>query len=72
MRVDRSMRRYTGCLAGLGYDTQNELAYNSDHDMELTFDGVITNADLMEINRIRFYIGFSLENPIFLTGMAKK
>ena len=64
MRVDRSMRRYTGCLAGLGYDTQNELAYNSDHDMELTFDGVITNADLMEINRIRFYINSALSRDV--------
>ena len=58
------MRRYTGCLAGLGYDSQNELAYNGDHDMEVTFDGVITNADLMEINKIRFYINSALSRDM--------
>ena len=64
MRIDRSIRRYTGCLAGLGYDSQTDSAYHGDHDMEITFDGVITNADLMEINKIRFYINTLLSRDI--------
>ena len=60
MRIDSTLRRYTGCLAGLGYDPVTNLPYNEDHDMEIDFDGVITNADLTAINKVRFYISAAL------------
>merc|ERR1739848_3000 len=72
MRVDRSLRRYTGCLLGLGHHPEKPIdysgnrfeSYNPDHDIELSFDADISNDDLEEINKIRFYINEALTNDV--------
>ena len=78
LRVDRTVQRYTGCLVGLGhhakdhqdnqpkpyaYESPGLTSYNSDHDMELTFDCEISNYDIQLIQKIRFLMNnaFSID-----------
>lgn len=73
MRCDKSFKRYTGCLAGLGSRPYGwkpyvdgvrkqlkTVAYNPDHDMEIQFDVNIDNRDIQLINKIRYSICHAL------------
>ncbi|KAK7866118.1 hypothetical protein R5R35_011634 [Gryllus longicercus] len=50
---------YTGALCGLGADPQTGVSYFPDHDMEVTFDTVITLEDIKNINRLRYWMTIS-------------
>ncbi|GLH06847.1 Probable ATP-dependent RNA helicase spindle-E [Gryllus bimaculatus] len=50
---------YTGALCGLGADPQTGVSYFPDHDMEVTFDTVITLQDIKNINRLRYWMTIS-------------
>lgn len=72
--MDKDLLRYTGCLVGLGHHekataafstpysmgTAAHLGYNPDHDMEIEFDSIIDNEDIVNINKIRYYICLAL------------
>ena len=79
MRVDKTLKRYTGCVAGLGhfdkdpnpskmqpysYSGPGLPSYNRDHDMEVRFDAIIDNEDLKQINQIRFHINSALTRDV--------
>jgi ATP-dependent RNA helicase TDRD9 len=46
---------YIGALCGLGAD-DNNISYDPDYDIDISFDAVITTKDLQEINVVRFFI----------------
>lgn len=46
VRTDESKQHYTGALCGLGFDPETDESIYSEHDIELTFDTVVTQTDL--------------------------
>lgn len=51
-RLDRDHTKYTGCISGLGTDSEGHSVYEED-DMEVIFDVKIDNEDLDLVNSIR-------------------
>ena len=51
-RRDKKKSRLTGALCGLGYDPESKGAVLPDHDIEVTFDTVITNKDIATVSPI--------------------
>ena len=45
-RADELKRQYTGAICGLGFDVDTDESIYSEHDMELTFDTLISQDDL--------------------------
>ena len=48
-RTDQLKRQYTGVLCGLGHDPRTGESLYHEHDMELTFDTLFTNEDLLQV-----------------------
>ena len=46
LRCDAKKRRYTGAVCGLGYDPMTGQSLHQDHDIELTFDTLLSPDDL--------------------------
>ena len=77
---NKTMQKYTGCLAGLGHHDDGEQkeqqhvaysysspglpSYHSEHDIELIFDTPISNSDVSLINKIRCYLNSALEKDV--------
>ncbi|XP_067013969.2 probable ATP-dependent RNA helicase spindle-E [Anabrus simplex] len=60
LRVNDTRSHYTGALCGLGVDPETGHALLPDHDMEITFDTEITLDDILNINRLRFWMTCTL------------
>jgi ATP-dependent RNA helicase TDRD9 len=50
----------TGALCGLGFDRITGKPIFPDHDMEVTFDSEITIDDLLDINRLRYWMNTAM------------
>ncbi len=59
-RADELKRQYTGAICGLGFDVDTDESIYSEHDMELTFDTLISQDDLKMV-QINVYTLFGLE-----------
>jgi ATP-dependent RNA helicase TDRD9 len=50
----------TGALCGLGFDKLTGQPLFPDHDLEVTFDSEVTIDDLLEINRLRYWMNIAM------------
>ncbi len=53
-RADELKRQYTGAICGLGFDVASDESIYSEHDMELTFDTLISQDDLKMVQMYLF------------------
>ena len=53
-RTDEDRSQYTGVLCGLGWDPSTGKGLHEDHDIECTFDTVITQEDFDQVNGSQF------------------
>lgn len=60
LRVNEEGTAYTGALCGLGADSHTGQSFFPDHDLEVTFDSEITLQDILNINRLRYWMTVSL------------
>ena len=49
-RTDELKRQYTGAICGLGYDPSTGQSLYHEHDIEITFDTLITQDDLDKVH----------------------
>ena len=49
-RTDELKRQYTGAVCGLGFDTYTGQSLYHEHDIEITFDTLITEKDLEKVH----------------------
>ncbi|XP_071787183.1 ATP-dependent RNA helicase TDRD9-like [Asterias amurensis] len=68
LRTDKDNTRLTGALCGLGYDPESKGAVLPDHDIEVTFDSVIVNQDIADINGIRTAINIAIGSEEAMKG----
>ncbi|XP_064403082.1 ATP-dependent RNA helicase TDRD9-like [Halichondria panicea] len=60
MRANELKRQYTGAICGLGFDVDTDESIYSEHDMELTFDTLISQDDLKMVNNLRLVINLAV------------
>ncbi|XP_022106993.1 putative ATP-dependent RNA helicase TDRD9 [Acanthaster planci] len=72
LRRDKKNTRLTGALCGLGYDPETKGAVLPDHDIEVTFDTLITSKDIATINAIRLAMNLAIgsQNAIASWGSS--
>lgn len=49
-RTDELKRQYTGAVCGLGFDPYTGQSLYHEHDIEITFDTLITEKDLEKVH----------------------
>ncbi|KAG8273777.1 ATP-dependent RNA helicase tdrd9 [Homalodisca vitripennis] len=55
LRTDESLSQYTGALCGLG-KLSSGLPLYKENDMEIIFDVEFTNEDLLNVNKLRYWL----------------
>ncbi|XP_038074406.1 ATP-dependent RNA helicase TDRD9-like [Patiria miniata] len=68
LRADKNKTRLTSALCGLGYDPETKGAVLPDHDIEVTFDTLITSPDIAMINGIRLAINLAIGSQNAIAG----
>uniref|UniRef100_A0A1B6GC48 Probable ATP-dependent RNA helicase spindle-E n=1 Tax=Cuerna arida TaxID=1464854 RepID=A0A1B6GC48_9HEMI len=55
LRTDESLSQYTGALCGLGKLSNGQPLYK-ENDMEIIFDVEFTNEDILNVNKLRYWL----------------